>query len=215
MLTVAPAQPARIELTSLSQSGLLSLSAATAPVEAPHEFVVPVIDRSIFNESAGSSRQTYSRPPASAPPSATSPVAAAGHHRNRVPAVKPHQPPTSSSQDPLTADNASIITHRKYLLSRNPNFTDVILSRPFVAVPKSSVGSEFSHGREEVSGGLGFKRKRARKPKARPSDHVSEYYSVRESQVGSEIENVNRDGNVVDVVVLEKEEDPFGRELRS
>ncbi|KAI4367485.1 hypothetical protein MLD38_023218 [Melastoma candidum] len=215
MATVAPALPGRVDLASLSQSDLLSLSAATAPAEAPHEFVVPVIDRSIFNESAGSRRQTYSRPATSVSPSATSPVAAAGHHRNRVPALKPHQPPTSSSQDPLTADNASIITHLKYLLSQNPNFTDVILSRPLVAVPESSVGSEFSHGRDDVSGVLGFKRKRGRKPRARPSDHVSEYYSVRESQVGSEMEIVNRDGNVVDVDALEKEGDPFGGELRS
>ena len=87
-----------VDIATLSQSELLALSLCSPSafhLRRSDHVAVPKIDRSQFNESAGSRRQTYSLPHSS--PSSSSVAAGAGHHHRRrvaglLPAPKPPLP---------------------------------------------------------------------------------------------------------------------------
>ncbi|XP_076884652.1 uncharacterized protein LOC143533909 [Bidens hawaiensis] len=59
--TVSPDSLPAVDLRHLSQSDLHSLSECSNSSFGCHDVVIPKIDRSVFNESAGSRKQTYSR----------------------------------------------------------------------------------------------------------------------------------------------------------
>ncbi|KAI3439272.1 uncharacterized protein J3R85_005002 [Psidium guajava] len=197
-----------VDMTKLTQSDLLALSLRSSSAVDPHlpdELLLPKIDRSIFNESAGSRRQTYSRPPKPQSPAnaATSSTMTGHHHRNRLPGLLPTpKPPPVSADDPERHENRMIISCLKHFISQNPNpnsghidLTPPPLPAPVVPARESMNWMSFGSER---------KRKRGRKPKVK--------VDVEGSDMGLEI--VNRDGVMVDIESLASAADPYGEELR-
>ncbi|XP_044508968.1 uncharacterized protein LOC123227899 isoform X2 [Mangifera indica] len=115
-----------IDMSTLTQSELRTLSLCSTSVfdlSRLDDVVIPIIDRSLFNESAGSRKQTFSRP-----------TTTAHHHhlRHRMAGLLPSskQPPTSSSLpphlDPEHLENRSILNFLRKSLSQSPHFYDVV-----------------------------------------------------------------------------------------
>ncbi|XP_030459220.1 uncharacterized protein LOC115679696 [Syzygium oleosum] len=197
-----------VDMTKMTQSDLLALSLrSSSAVDAhlPDELLCPKIDRSIFNESAGSRRQTYSRPPKPQSPAtaATSATTTGHHHRNRLPGLLPTpKPPPVSADDPERHENRTIISYLKHFISQNPNpnFGHIDLTPPSLPAPLGPVRESMNW----MSFGNERKRKRGRKPKVK--------VNVEGSEMGLEI--VNRDGAVVDIESLASADDPYAEELR-
>ncbi|CAL9021225.1 unnamed protein product [Prunus brigantina] len=199
-----------IDITTLSQSELHALSLCSSSSSAfnlfgAQDLVVPKIDRSVFNESAGSRRQTYSRPRRSQSDASTG-------HRRRVTGL--HATPKLSPvppDDPERNENHAIIAHLKNFISQDPKFEQI----NFEAAHTASFPMLLGPNHELRSGIVGFegredegvkKRKRGRKPKVKVLSMEGEGY------VGMEM--VNKNGAAVDVSGLANVEDPFGEELR-
>ncbi|KAF5733346.1 hypothetical protein HS088_TW17G00888 [Tripterygium wilfordii] len=182
-----------IDMSTLTQSELqaLSLCSLSAP-RNKEDIVTPIIDRSVFNESAGSRRQTFSRPHQHP-----------HQHRHRLAGLLPLSKPPPNTVDPDPVENSYIIRSLKQLLTSNPNFNqqdfEFINS---VKPPPPPLSILPSLGLENL------KRKRGRKPKVRTVSSVED----RERAVGLRITNKN--GVVVDLVKLANLEDPYGEELR-
>ncbi|GMN49473.1 hypothetical protein TIFTF001_018635 [Ficus carica] len=207
--TTTPAlQPdslSHIDISTLSQSELHALSLCSSSafdLRCSDHLVVPKIDRSLFNESAGSRRQTYSRPQSSPSTSATG-----HHHRRRIAGLlpshpKPPPPLAFPSADPDRTENRAIINHLKQLISQDPRFDNIEFSPP-------SLSAEFGHD-SEIPAVLPVdrKRKRGRKPKVKGLNSEAE-----DGDYGG-LEVVNRNGVAVDVSALASEDDPFGEELK-
>ncbi|KAF8044166.1 hypothetical protein BT93_A2214 [Corymbia citriodora subsp. variegata] len=197
-----------VDMTKLTQSDLLALSLRSSSAVDPHlpdELLFPKIDRSIFNESAGSRRQTYSRPPKPQSPAtaATSSTTTGHHHRNRLPGLLPTpKPPPVSADDPERHENRMIISYLKHFISQNPNpnFGHIDLTPPSLPAPVGPARESMNW----MSFAGERKRKRGRKPKVKVNVEGSEV----------ELEIVNRDGAMVDIESLASADDPFGEELR-
>ncbi|KAH7575597.1 hypothetical protein ACOSP7_004654 [Xanthoceras sorbifolium] len=179
-----------IDMTTLTQSELRALSlCSTTLFDLDHldDVVIPIIDRSLFNESAGSRRQTFSRP--------TTTTTHHHHHhhhlRHRIAGLLPsNKPPVSSLPphlDPDHLENRTILSFLKQSLSQSPEFRDI-----------ECLFAANSGENEHVL----KKRKRGRKPKTKVK-------SLEEN-----LEIVNQNGAVVDIVGLGSLEDPYGEELR-
>ncbi|XP_030942875.1 uncharacterized protein LOC115967862 isoform X2 [Quercus lobata] len=187
-----------IDLSTLSQSELHSLSLCStspSPSTFPSPLLPPKIDRSQFNESAGSRRQTYSRPSISA------------GHRRRVAGLLPTPKlPPIPADDPERVENRYIINHLKQFLNQDPRFDrfDLTLTLPSISSISIAGVNNNNNNNEKVSFGNG-KRKRGRKPKLKAL-HLEEDYR--------KLEIVNKNGVVVDLEKLANAEDPFGEELR-
>lgn len=136
-----------IDISTLSQSELLALSlfSLTRSNGAIDHLVVPKIDRSQFNESAGSRRQTYSRVRRRV----------AGLLSNPKVSAPPAQP-----DDPERNENQAIIGHLKRFISQDPKFDQIDLE-PSPMTMKASLSGMAELERR--------KRKRGRKPKAKGS----------------------------------------------
>ncbi|PQP94813.1 uncharacterized protein Pyn_03862 [Prunus yedoensis var. nudiflora] len=186
-----------VDITTLSQSELHALSLCSSSSSAfnlfgAQDFVVPKIDRSVFNESAGSRRQTYSRPRRSQSDASTG-------HRRRVAGL--HVTPKLSPvppDDPERNENHAIIAHLKNFISQDPKFDQI----DFEAAHTASFPMLLGPNHELRSGIVGFegredegvkKRKRGRKPKVKVLSMEGEGY------VGMEM--VNKNGAAVDVSV--------------
>ncbi|KAJ4827455.1 hypothetical protein Tsubulata_032974 [Turnera subulata] len=203
-----------IDMTTLSQSELRSLSlcssssttsAASAAAAASMDSTSAYIDRSSFNESTGSRRQTYSRP-------------SHHHHRHRLAAPLPKKtafspdPPPSSSTSSSTdhPENRAIISFLKRLLSSDPNFQQPpdlsefeMFSHHFNLNPNAN---GYSYGRSNSSMAAAAperKRKRGRKAK------VKLLVSAEETERAMGVGIVNRNGAAVDLDWLAGLEDPF------
>ncbi|XP_049414582.1 uncharacterized protein LOC125877281 [Solanum stenotomum] len=187
MATVAPncgpklEAVAHIDISKLSQSELHALSLCSDSaydLRHTNEVVIPQIDRSLFNESAGSRRQTYSR-------------LRHQHHRSRVPGLHPS---TSQPKPPFTSDpeNHAILHFLKFFI-RNPN------SQSPPPVPPPPITQPATSGIQEKTLLLmnepDKKRKRGRKPK--------DNKKLKENGV----EIVNKNGEVVDLNNLENNGD--------
>ncbi|KAK7328142.1 hypothetical protein VNO77_22238 [Canavalia gladiata] len=137
-----------IDSTTLSQSEIYALSLSSlSSLSAFNDLVTPKIDPSLFNESAGSRRQTYCRPQ-------SSPTG----RRHRLPGLLPApKPPPLPAHDP---ENRVIIDYLKQLIREDPKFDQVELAQPSVS--------------EQTEGVLPRKRKRGRKPKVKV--HLEECY---------------------------------------
>ncbi|KAJ8775157.1 hypothetical protein K2173_020161 [Erythroxylum novogranatense] len=185
-----------IDMKTLSQFELRTLSLCSSS-SADGELFTPAIDRTIFNESSGSRRQTYSRPSSHHH----------HHHRHRVAGLLPKatsSPPPPPNPTPSTdPENQSIIKHLKQLLSSHPDFQESDLtpfdcfthpfSLTYLTPPPPPLPLPESNVR---------KRKRGRKPK------------VKGVEGGLGFEVVNKNGEVVDWVGLGRMEDPYDEELR-
>ncbi|XP_011045682.1 PREDICTED: uncharacterized protein LOC105140510 isoform X2 [Populus euphratica] len=194
-----------IDMATLSQSELhkLSLTFSTQP-STTNNTITPTIDRTNFNESAGSRRQTFARP-------------SHHHHRHRLaatPFTKTHTDPPNNPipNDPDRLENPTIIKFLKNLLSSHPEFQEPDFSVEF------DTFNHFNHPITIISNSLiprqvldfdmppGVrKRKRGRKPKVKA-------LSIVQREMGLEI--VNRKGVVVDIVGLASLDDPYKDELK-
>ncbi|GER54108.1 methyl binding domain protein [Striga asiatica] len=196
-----------VDLRLLSQSELYSLSLCSSAAFDPRRFddvVIPTIDRSVFNESAGSRKQTYSRLRLAPPSSSPSTVSA----RRRTLHLRPA---SSSFADVNSSDpeNAQIVTLLKQLLS----FRDM------------DPGSLFMVKIDYTNGGLaGHKRKRGRPPTngklesavVVSADGVDGNSSLSEILVHEEKDGevTNADGVAVDLAALGSVEHPYEEEMK-
>lgn len=115
-----------IDLRFLSQSDLNTLSLSspnTFNLSHPNNIINPKIDRSIFNESAGSRKQTYSRLPLAPPTTSSSPSPPSILPRRRGrPRSTPSSAPTPApppSDDPDRRENLLIASFLRTLFSRD------------------------------------------------------------------------------------------------
>ncbi|KAK4352395.1 hypothetical protein RND71_027913 [Anisodus tanguticus] len=228
-----------VDLRLLSQSELYTLSLCSPSAFNPRrddDVIIPKIDRSVFNESAGSRKQTYSRlrlAPAAAAAASSSAL------RSRTPHLRNSYNP-SINNGPENSESSQIVTLLKQLFgsgsgktntnpNTNPNHVDLIPIRvdysnssPVpVPVPElanvGSIGEKRKRGRgrprknENIGGASEVKVKEDVGPLSTVKDVVV-YQNVDDTDMDKEI--LNKDGEPVDLVVLGTLEDPFGRELR-
>ncbi|CAN0880090.1 Methyl-CpG-binding domain-containing protein 8 [Linum grandiflorum] len=201
-----------IDMASLSQSELRALalcSSSSIAASPTTETAIPAIDRSIFNESAGSRRQTFSRP---------SPHH--HHHRHRLAGVLPKAAASAAApaptpeyvhdpaNDPDRPENLSIIHFLKQFLATHPDFQQEEFD--FFSHLNNSV--QFA---PVVSSSPQKKRKRGRKPGKMKLMMVNvEQPRPEEKRFAEKLEIVNKHGAVVDLGQLAGLEDPFREELR-
>ncbi|GAB2301861.1 methyl-CpG-binding domain-containing protein [Dionaea muscipula] len=208
-----------VDLRFLSQSELVALSRCSSHAFDLRRFddvVIPKIDRSVFNESAGSRKQTYSRLRlAPRKPDIT---------------LKPRPATESVFNDAERAENARIISLFKKLFNSDsqPDESNQLVpisvdylqptpGHPNVAVPVNV----FADGGEQ-------NRKRGRKPKSEKFGSL-EFSAADEAPVAGvrsnavvvydnaeerEKELVNMNGVAVDLAELGRLEDPYGAEIR-
>ncbi|XP_019175184.1 PREDICTED: uncharacterized protein LOC109170500 isoform X3 [Ipomoea nil] len=204
-----------VDLRLLSQSELYSLSQCSPSAFDPRrldDVVSPKLDRSVFNESAGSRKQTYSR-------LRLAPAASSTALRSRTPHLRatnhnPNQP--SMETDP---ESFQIVSLLKQLFKAEANPSDLIPIPVDYSVSVSQLPN---------AAPAGFKRKRGR-PRKDKSDIVNSNFShashsngdlamtnvvVYDNSVDRDKEIVNADGVPVDMVALGSLEDPFSMELR-
>ncbi|KNA22164.1 hypothetical protein SOVF_036860 [Spinacia oleracea] len=202
-----------VDLRLLSQSELTALSLCSShafDLRRCEDVVIPKIDRSVFNESAGSRKQTYSRLRL-APRNASNNLAST-------------TPKPRSTLSHLDADNSRIISLFKTLFDGG---NDAGNGDNFSALVPVSV--EYSDA--FLGGGDGGERKRKRVQKAK-SDSTAEAVTTVALVVGEELRNddekaptaeekeyrekelVNRNGEVVDLAELGRKDDPYGDEIR-
>ncbi|KAK6135442.1 hypothetical protein DH2020_030811 [Rehmannia glutinosa] len=187
----------RIDISQLSQSELQALSLcsdSSFDVRRTDDVVSPHLDRSVFNESAGSRRQTYSRL----------------HHRSHSrlpghhPSFKSHRHPHASS-DPVSH---SIVHFLKHFLNGNHN-PPPPPPLPPQEPPKDEAAAHTDLGFLGLEEKLKIKRKRVRKSKNLNKKKLLE------NGVGIELQEVNGKGEVVDFAELEKKGDElYGEELK-
>ncbi|XP_059648053.1 uncharacterized protein LOC132294271 [Cornus florida] len=194
----------RIDISTLSQSELHALSLcsdAAFDLHRTHDVVVPQIDKTLFNESAGSRRQTYSRLRLDS--------TSAGHRRRLAGLIpNPKPPPAPTNHDPERAENKSIVNYLKHLISGNdienlPPETEAVQETPTTAYAQAELGIQelqiALHSSER-------KRKRGRKPKLKVVENGD--------GGGVELEILNRNGAAVDLAALANGDDLYGAELR-
>ncbi|XWS25287.1 hypothetical protein CRYUN_Cryun27aG0056300 [Craigia yunnanensis] len=109
-----------VDLRLVSQPELLSLSlcsSSPSPSNAETELLTPKIDRSVFNESAGSRKQTFSRLRLAAPRSHL-------HHHHSSPASKPFSSRLQRlDPEPLDEESSNILPLLKSLFNTNDSLT--------------------------------------------------------------------------------------------
>ncbi|KAL4557595.1 hypothetical protein LXL04_035779 [Taraxacum kok-saghyz] len=116
-----------IDLSLLSQSELFSLSMcsnSSFDLNRCDDVVIPKIDRSVFNESAGSRKQTYSRlrlAPAESPTSTKTTI-----HRRTPRLRSSHTPAPNNITGAEQAENSKIICMLKELFKSDHNFQDLV-----------------------------------------------------------------------------------------
>nr|XP_016502220.1 PREDICTED: uncharacterized protein LOC107820446 isoform X1 [Nicotiana tabacum]XP_016502221.1 PREDICTED: uncharacterized protein LOC107820446 isoform X1 [Nicotiana tabacum] len=201
MTTVAPAPTcgpkleslSHIDISKLSQSELHALSLCSDSaydLRRTNDVVIPQLDRSLFNESAGSRRQTYSR-------------LRHQHHRSRVPGLHPStsKPKPPSSSDP---ENHSIMHFLKFFI-HNPNSDTPPPPPPPLPPPPlpPPITQPAISGVQEKTLLLMNDREKNRKRGRKAKDKMK----LKENDVGVEVEIVNKNGEVVDLKKLENNGD--------
>lgn len=201
-----------VDLRFLSQSELVTLSLSSLNAYDLHrcdDVVVPKIDRSVFNESAGSRKQTYSRlrldPPKSDCPS---PSSSLPRRRGRPRSIPLHATPNAASattsaceqpasedspNDPDRRENLLIASFLRQLFSReDPSFQTLVVDK---AVSVASVDEKNDNWRNFLA-----------------AAEVAQKELVLTED--GDRETLNSKGATVDLVALGQMEDPFGAELR-
>lgn len=108
-----------VDLRLLTQSELYSLSLSTSSsASSAHDdgVLIPKIDRSVFNESAGSRKQTFSRLRL-APRGTAAPASSLSRQKQTQP--QPQPPPAPPPHAPLDEDNARIIALLQHLFAKD------------------------------------------------------------------------------------------------
>ncbi|XVE95290.1 hypothetical protein REPUB_Repub02eG0083500 [Reevesia pubescens] len=109
-----------VDLRLLSQPELLSLSSCSSspsPSNAETELFTPKIDRSVFNESAGSRKQTFSRLRFAAPRNHI-------HHHHSSPSSEPYPPRSLHlNPEPLDEESSNILSLLKSLFNIDDSLT--------------------------------------------------------------------------------------------
>ncbi|KAL8138345.1 hypothetical protein V2J09_004346 [Rumex salicifolius] len=180
-----------IDLRFLTQSELTSLSRCSLhAVDLSHcdDLVIPKIDRSVFNESAGSRKQTYSRFRLS--------------RRKPGFSAKPLPLAPAPDDDPERLHNSKIIALFKKLFNGDSQISPLT-----VDFSDSLAGDGVETPR----------RKRGRKPKTEnpASEGEGQELVLYDNYVGRERDKstVNKYGVVIDLVELAKLDDPFAPEI--
>ncbi|CAI9301864.1 unnamed protein product [Lactuca saligna] len=221
--TVDPDQPPPLPLDSipiidlrlLSQSELFSLSMCSNSSfdrNRCDDVVIPKIDRSVFNESAGSRKQTYSRLRLAPAQSSTSTKTTI--HRRTPRLRSSHTPTPNNINDAEQAENSQIIRMLKELFKSDHNFGELV---PFEVELDTNVVVPISLNPE-----TNRKRGRPRKhddavfigsPDAKRMRNNTVKKVVAYDAVG-DIELVNCRGVKVNLENLGMLEDPYGLEIR-
>ncbi|KAL8225555.1 hypothetical protein R6Q57_018112 [Mikania cordata] len=195
-----------VDLSLLSQSDLysLSLSSDSSDLNRCVDIIIPKINRAVFNESAGSRKQTYSR---------------FRLHRRTPHLRASHIQPAITINDPEQAENSLIIRMLKQLCKSDPKFEDIDMIDDEKNRNSNSVVAEFLKSET-----LGIKRKRGRPRKQENLVFIRPPTGKRlcQNPIKTEIvyddekdrDIVNERGVAVDMVVLAGLEDPYGHEIR-
>ncbi|CAH9058278.1 unnamed protein product [Cuscuta europaea] len=183
----------RVDLNKLTQSELLALSLCSCSAfDTRHteDLVLPQVDRSLFNKSACSKRQTYSR---------------LGRHHHRT-----HRFPPASSPKPISsADpaNRAVVHYLKCFL-QNPN--SISPPPPPSSLPTQPTGPTLEQRTDLLAHAGNVKSKKGAK---------ADVYMKKRSWAGGvegDLELVNKNSVVVDFARLEDKGDVvFNEELRS
>ncbi|XP_021899804.1 uncharacterized protein LOC110816083 isoform X2 [Carica papaya] len=194
-----------IDMATFTQSELRALSLCSPSaidVCRTDDLVIPSIDPSTFNESAGSRRQIFTRSRPSSPSHHHH-----HHHRHRVAGLFPSSKPSSVPDDPEFHENRSIIASLKHSLRSLPEFYDLDIDyTPPVPFSALAPDDSFNFRDAEVGVGSGGERKKKKGRKPKPKVILDE----REKS----LDIVNKNGVAVDLVALADLEDPYGEELR-
>ncbi|XP_077213535.1 uncharacterized protein LOC143848470 [Tasmannia lanceolata] len=195
-----------VDLRFLSQSELNSLSLCSDHAFDPRrsgDIVVPKIDRSVFNESAGSRKQTYSR--LRLAPRNSEKISTVGRRRH-IP-VSP-QP----SDSPERRENKRIVTLLRDLFSKDNSSNNQTLT--LTATATGGNGNPLLESKN-VGYGIGMEivpaKRRGRKK------GYSRWKNENENESSPAIDDneiENRNGIPVDAVALGNRQDLFGMELR-
>ncbi|XP_039063027.1 uncharacterized protein LOC120207668 isoform X2 [Hibiscus syriacus] len=221
MATLAADQPLTldslptVDLTTLTQSELLALSLCSPTAFDLHRsdnLVIPSIDRSSFNESAGSRRQTFSRP---SPNSHHSSHHHHHHHplRHRIPGFLPSPKPATPfppHHDPEAQENRSIISSLKVSLKSHPEFQHLDFNSPSSSPKDANV----SYGMRDALVNFEIKDAMISLGKRKRGRHLNMQAVNSEEERERGLEIVNKNGVAVDLVALGGLEDPFAEELK-
>ncbi|KAI3760819.1 hypothetical protein L1987_51218 [Smallanthus sonchifolius] len=206
-----------VDLSLLSQSDLysLSLSSDFSDLNRCDDVVIPKINRTVFNESAGSRKQTYSRLRLASDDSTKTTTL----HRRTPHLRASHTHPANNINDPEQAENSLIIRMLKQLCKSNPNFQDIDLIDDENNRNSNSVAPEFLNPET-----LGIKRKRGRPRKHEnvvfirpPSGKRLRHNTIKKEIVYDDEKDrdiVNGRGVAVNMAALAGLEDPYGPEIR-
>ncbi|XP_023772652.3 uncharacterized protein LOC111921315 isoform X1 [Lactuca sativa] len=204
-----------IDLSLLSQSELFSLSMCSNSSfdrNRCDDVVIPKIDRSVFNESAGSRKQTYSRLRLAPAQSSTSTKTTI--HRRTPRLRSSHTPAPNNINDAEQAENSQIIRMLKELFKSDHSFGELV---PFeveldtnVVVPESlNPETNRKRGRPRRQDGAVFiDSPDAKRMRNNTVKKVAAYDAV------GDIEMVNSRGVKVNLENLGMLEDPYGLEIR-
>lgn len=189
---MAPEQIPVVDLRFISQAELQTLSLSCAHSYDPLRLLSddsaapPKIDRSVFNESAGSRKQTYSR------------LRLAPHSSKRPnPNLNFNDPSSSSNQiDPSSREHQEIISHLRRLFAReDPSFA--LPAPPPVAIPPSPQTLTLDGPPNNI---------------LKEEDNSKALVVVQNKDNDKDIINVK--GTPVDLFELAGKEDPYSEELR-
>ncbi|OUZ99635.1 Methyl-CpG DNA binding [Macleaya cordata] len=219
-----------VDLRLLSQSELNSLSLCSNEsfdLRRCDDIVIPKIDRSVFNESAGSRKQTYSRLHFAPPEPKHTNIGRNRRFSSGLHSVSKHPTNANPIDDPERRENKRIVTLLRELFAKDNLGTDLV---PFCGpsdellvpeplnVENGFVSEEFEEGER--------KRKRGRRRKDDPNSYANSNKNRKgklqddsKAIVAWNVQNlvleiVNRNGEVVDIAALANMNDPFGPELK-
>ncbi|XP_022884880.1 uncharacterized protein LOC111401396 [Olea europaea var. sylvestris] len=228
-----------VDIRLLSQSELYSLSQCSSSAVGPlrcDDVAVPKIDRSVFNESAGSRKQTYSRYRLA--PASSSSSAASSAPRRRTPHFRPTAVTNCNNGNsvPEKEENPQIIALLKQLFVSNSNPEDVVPVKIDYNYSLPQQLSSFPSSSSSNVVPVNHKRKRGRpcqlemvKNDANSTLVVNanvDSYDGNNNKSGSIMsENfgdvdrdrkalLNRDGVKVDLVALGTVENPYAEEIK-
>ncbi|XP_042046909.1 uncharacterized protein LOC121792855 [Salvia splendens] len=219
-----------VDLRLLSQSELYSLSRCSSSAADPNrrdDVVIPIIDRSVFNESAGSRKQTYSRlrlAPTDSPSAAT-PRSRTPHLRSPAAAYGS----INTKTDPENVENHQIINLLKQFFVADMDPADLfpVKIEYLNSLPPQQFSSPPSPPPVNFPS-IGVKRKRGRPRKAvevsvidgsyadtlqLPMPSLSEFIP-RDNADEKDREVLNSDGVAVDLAALGASEHPYREEIR-